>query len=210
MPKNTYIFTDAHQTGLGAILCQGTCREDARPVAFASRCTRKNYPQLDLEAMGIDYALRRFRNYLVGAPHDTVIVTDHHPLLSIFNGKRSGSIRTERIKMRHQDIRFHLEYQKASDNCADFMSRHTKTWETIPKIEKSNDLINLLYTLHISPVLDAIGIKTITEDTAKDPTLQKISKAIQTGRTSAIRNDPKLSNFWKIYPEITYQRMVLF
>ena len=75
MPKNTYIFTDAHQTGLGAILCQGTCREDARPVAFASRCTNKaekNNPQLDLEAMGIDYALQRFLNYLVGAPHDIV------------------------------------------------------------------------------------------------------------------------------------------
>ena len=56
--------------------------------------------------MAIDFALRRFRPYFVGSPNDTVIITDHSLLMKVFNGKRSDSIRTERIKLRHQDIDF--------------------------------------------------------------------------------------------------------
>ena len=56
--------------------------------------------------MAIDFALRRFRPYFVGSPNDTVIITDHSLLMKVFNGKRSDSIMTERIKLRHQDIDF--------------------------------------------------------------------------------------------------------
>ena len=124
LSKNTFVFVDAHITGLGAILAQGESVETAKPIEFASRCTSKaerNYPQVDLEAMAVDFALRRFRPYLVGAPNKAIIVTDHHPLLSIFNGRRSGSIRTERIKMRHQNIQYQLHYRKGSENIADFL-----------------------------------------------------------------------------------------
>ena len=53
--KPIYLFTDAHKTGLGAILAQGDSVETARPVAIASRTTtdaEKNYPQIDLEGLG--------------------------------------------------------------------------------------------------------------------------------------------------------------
>ena len=88
-----------------------------KPVALASRCiskAEKNYTQLDLETMAVDFEFRIFRLYLVGAPNDTIIVTDHYPLLSVFNGKRNGSIRTECIKLRHQGIRFSLQYKKGT------------------------------------------------------------------------------------------------
>ena len=101
--KPTFIFTDAHQSGLSAILAQGSDKDNAKPAAFASRCTskaEKNYAQLDLEAMAVDFALSRFCFYLVGAPNDTIIVTDHPPLLIVLNGKRNGSIRTGRINLR--------------------------------------------------------------------------------------------------------------
>ena len=73
--KPTFIFIDAHQSGLSAILAQGSNKDNARPVAFASRCTskaEKNYVQLDLEVMAVDFALRRFCFYLVGPPNDTI------------------------------------------------------------------------------------------------------------------------------------------
>ena len=95
------IFVDGHRSGLGAVLAQGDSIDSALPIEFASRSTNKaerNYPQLDIEAMAVDFSLRRFRPYLVGAPHQVTVVTDHHPLLSIFNGKRSVSICTEQIK----------------------------------------------------------------------------------------------------------------
>ena len=68
---NTFILVDGHKTGLGAMLAQGTSLNDAKPVAVASRSTstaEQNYPQLDLEAVSLDFGLRRFREYVVGSP----------------------------------------------------------------------------------------------------------------------------------------------
>ena len=90
---------------------------DAKPVAVASRATSKteqDYPQLDLEGMSVDFGLRRFREYLVGSPLVIKIVTDHKPLVPIFNRRAKGSIRTQRIKLWQQDIPYTLEYIKAS------------------------------------------------------------------------------------------------
>ena len=135
-----------------------------KPVAIASRCTNKtekHYAQIDLGAMAIDFALRRFRSYLVGSPSDTLIFTDHSPLINIFNVKCSGSIRTNRIKLWHQGIRFCVNYQKGQYSPADYLSWHALSWDLLTKFEKkkSDDLASLLYTLHVTPVVDAIGIK---------------------------------------------------
>ena len=54
LSEKTFIFVDAHVTGLGAVLAQARSADTARPVEFASRCTNraeKNYPQMDLEAI---------------------------------------------------------------------------------------------------------------------------------------------------------------
>ena len=86
MEKPTFVFTDAHKTGLGTMLAQGESKSTAKPVALASRTTSKAeymYPQLDLEAMGVDFGLRRFCYYLLGSPDETTAVTDHKPLCGI-------------------------------------------------------------------------------------------------------------------------------
>ena len=125
--KNTYIQVDAHRSGLSAILMQGETPDEAKPVACASRSTtnvEQRYPQLDLEALAVDFGLRRFRYYCAGGPPVTII-TDHKPLLGIFGNTRKGSIRSDRIKLRHQDIRYELYWDKGSRNPADYMSRHS-------------------------------------------------------------------------------------
>ena len=101
------------------MLAQGESVKTAKPVALVSRTTNnaeKNYPQIDLEAMGIDFGLMRFRSYIVGAPEEVHVITDHQPLCAIFNGKRHGSIRTDRIKLRHQDVRYVVQYQHGKIN----------------------------------------------------------------------------------------------
>ena len=48
-------------------------------MALASRTTSKAeymYSQLDLEAMGVDFGLRRFRYHLLGSPDETTVITD--------------------------------------------------------------------------------------------------------------------------------------
>ena len=113
--KPTFVITDAHKSGLGAILAQGDDLKSAKAVAVASRRTspaEQHYPQIDLEATGVDYGLTRYRNYLLGSPQVTMVITDHKPLVSIFNGRRKGSIRTERVKLHNQNINFSVKYQK--------------------------------------------------------------------------------------------------
>ena len=76
----------------------------ARPVALVSRTTsdaENNYPQIDSEATSVDFGLRRFREYLVGAPVAVKVISDHKPLIRILNGRRHGSIRTQRMKLNH-------------------------------------------------------------------------------------------------------------
>lgn len=105
---NTYLFTDAHIIGISAIIAQGNDPATSKPIAFASRSTspvERRYAQFDLEALSVDFALRRFHNYLVGGP-TAKIFTDHKPLISIFANRRKGSVRTDRIKLRHQDISY--------------------------------------------------------------------------------------------------------
>ena len=81
---------DSHILGLGAILTQGKTIEEARPIAIASRSTNaseRNYPQLDLEAVSLDFGLRRFQDYVVGSPSLIKVLTNHKPLVHIFNGR---------------------------------------------------------------------------------------------------------------------------
>ena len=184
----TYVITDAHVTGLGAMLSQGDSLSTAEPVAFASRTTgpaETQYPQLDLEAMGLDFGLRRFRNYLVVAPDIIKCVTDHKPLCSVFNGNRKGSFRTECIKLRHQDIRFWVLYQPGKSNRTDFMSRNGKPFNKLPTEEQTEveDLNNLLYVLHTILVIDHIGLATIAQHTSSDTTLKRLRSLIRSGQT---------------------------
>ena len=82
--------------------------KDAKPVAFASQTTHGDewrYPQLELKVIGLDFELKRFRNYLVGSPLDNILVSDHKPLWAVFNGSHVDSILAEK------DIDKTLEYK---------------------------------------------------------------------------------------------------
>ena len=207
--KQTFLFTDAHISGLGAILAQGNSLENAKPVAVASRTTsesEKKYPQIDLEGLGVDYALLRFRNYLIGSPQAVTVVTDHMPLCSVFNGSRIGSVRTERYKQRNQDIRFRVVYQKGRKNQSDFLSRRAVSLEKRSKEEqqKSAEINNLLYMLHTTPIIDKITLKTIAAETAKDTVLTKLKNIVATGKTWIPKHaEEALLKFKSILPEIT-------
>ena len=156
--------------------------------------------------MALDYGLRRFRNYIAGAPHEVVLVTDHKPLESVFNGTRKGSIRTERIKMRHQDIQFQVVYQKGKKNRSDYLSRHAKSWKLLSEQERneSEDLNNLLYLLHTTPIIDRITLAKIATATSNDDILVELRKLVQKGQTYVPKTAPQeLQRYSQVLPELT-------
>ena len=127
----------------------------------------------------IDFALQCFRSYIVGAPNVEVI-TDHKPLFPIFNAHRQGSIRTDRIRLHHQDINYEVIYQKVKLDQSDYLSRHGKPSELMPEAEQkeTKNLHNLLYTLHTKPIIHNIGIASIAKVTKEDPVLTELMKII--------------------------------
>ena len=205
--KQTYIMVDAHKSGISAILTQGQSIETALPVAYASRATtavERRYPQLDIEALSVDYGLRRFRFYLAGGP-EVKVVTDHKPLESIFRNSRSGSIRTERIKLRHQDIKYQVVWRKGKENPADYLSRHATPLDKTPRDQRheAHELEKTVWFLNFSPYTEAVSMDSIIEHTNEDKVLQELSKAVKKGFISK-KNQPQIHETYnKILQEIT-------
>ena len=135
----TFSYDDAHIMSLSATLLQGTNITNAKPVAFSSRATtsfESCYPQLDLEALAIDFGLRRFGQYITSSPPATII-TDHKLLVEIFTNNHKGSIRRDCIKLRHQDISYNVVWRQGSSNPSEYLSHHaTSLCHLPPEIHK--------------------------------------------------------------------------
>ena len=78
MEKPTFVFTEAHKTGLGAMLAQGESKVQRNlwhlHLEQLNCKTEYIHPQLDLEATGVDFGLRKFRHYLLRSPDETTVV----------------------------------------------------------------------------------------------------------------------------------------
>ena len=65
-------------------------------------------------------------------------------------------------------------------------------------------MTNLLYTLDVSPEIDAIGIKEISEYTLKNSILNKIRELIKSGKNCIPINQSRLNHYCEILSEIKY------
>ena len=118
----TFIHVDAHYTGLSTMLAQGLSIESSKAVSIASQTiakVEKNYSQPNLEATAVDFGLQQVQHILIGGPPVTVI-TDHQPLVSLWNSQRKPPSQIERILLRHQDINHNAIWRKGIANPADY------------------------------------------------------------------------------------------
>ncbi|ROT60879.1 hypothetical protein C7M84_021477 [Penaeus vannamei] len=92
------LHTDASNVGLGAVLMQEH-KGNLRPVGFASRVltsAEKNYSVTDREMLAIVWALKYFRDIILG--YKVMVHTDHMPLTSLNGNDPYGR------RARYQDI----------------------------------------------------------------------------------------------------------
>ena len=87
-PDEEFILeTGASGVGLGAILSQKQ-GDQTHPIAYASRaldCHEQNYGITELETLGLVWAVRYFRPYILG--HRTTVYTDHAACTSTQDSK---------------------------------------------------------------------------------------------------------------------------
>ena len=77
-----HVFVDALDVAIGAILMQEKQKGWYRPIYYASKMlspAEKNYTVTEREALGMVYALRKFRHYLLS--NKVVFHVDHQALL---------------------------------------------------------------------------------------------------------------------------------
>ena len=134
-------------------------------------------------------------------------MTDHKPLLSIFNSPTSqASARIENWRLKLQSFNFEVLYSRGDLNPADYISRHLQGDTKCDLIaESAEQYVNFVMS-QATPM--ALSREEISEATRKDATLQEVMRLISTGQWDNLKPvegvDPNtLKIFANIRSELT-------
>jgi hypothetical protein len=122
--KPFHVYVDASNIALGCVLSQKDDKNFDHPIYFASRqliAAEKNYTTTEREALGMIFAVQKFRHYLLGYPF--VFYVDHDALKYLIN-KPDLSGRLARWVLLLQEFTFTIVVRPGkSHGNADHISR---------------------------------------------------------------------------------------
>ncbi|XP_062709384.1 uncharacterized protein K02A2.6-like isoform X1 [Aedes albopictus] len=157
------------------------------------------YPPIEKEALGIVWAVERFRIYLIGITFE--LETDHRPLETVFTRTSRPTLRIERWLLRLQAFTFNVVYRKGSANLADCLSRLASHVDDVSWNEESEVFIRRIAVETLAVLNDdrdddfdenseveikaiqeaaAIDITEVVKETKSDEELSAVQKAIMT------------------------------
>ncbi|XP_014667395.1 PREDICTED: uncharacterized protein K02A2.6-like [Priapulus caudatus] len=195
--KQSEVLVDASPVGVAAVLTQKS-GDEISVISYASRAlssVEQRYSQTEREALAVVFGCEKFHLYLYGSHF--IILTDHRPLLGIFNNPRSTPpARIERWVLRLQQYDMMLQYRPGKDNPADFTSRHPGNSASCSRAEIiGEEYINFLAQASTPIALTLDGIRAAT---AGDKEMQDVIKAIRSDRWS-----PEISQYQKVRGELS-------
>ena len=139
------IYTDASNYALGGVLCQ---QRDGKMCAihYVSRTLQGpelNYSVQEKEALGIVFAVKKFRKMVLGSRFKIRCLTDHKSLECLTNSKEIAG-RMARWAMIMSEYNYQVQYIKGATNtAADALSRliclPEDSWRTLSLAESDSD-----------------------------------------------------------------------
>ena len=170
------LVVDASRFGLGAVISHITEEGKERPFAYASRsltCVEKNYSVIEKEALAINFAIRKFQQFLYGRPF--AFLTDHKPLTLLFGPKKGtppiAASRLQRWAIQMSAYQYDIKYRPSKENAnADSFSRlHRGTSTDDSSSEEKAKKVNRL-RVAIVPV----NARLPREEISPDPILSRV------------------------------------
>lgn len=194
--KPLVLTCDSSEYGVGAVLSHITDNGQEHPIAMGSRTlnsAERRYSQFDKEATAIMFGIHKFHNYLMG--RFFTIITDHKPLLGIFDPKKPISNmlspRLTRIAIALSSHNYQVVYKPGPDiGNADALSR----WPQ-PVMEKTQECFGEILLMAETPNDFPVEIQQIARETLKDKTLCQVLGYLQRGWPNRV-NDISLRPYW--------------
>ncbi|XP_063627468.1 uncharacterized protein K02A2.6-like [Cydia splendana] len=186
------LTTDASSSGVGAVISHQMPDGTERPVAYASRvlnAAEVNYSQIQREALGIVFGIKKFHQYLYGRRF--LLRTDHKPLVSIFGDKGGipsmAASRLQRWAVILSGYQYDIEYVPTDKNGADALSR-------LPVGKQAADRTEVTYVQFVQDFLP-ITSDQVRANLKTDDLLRKVVMYLQSGWPAKC-DDPELQSYW--------------
>jgi hypothetical protein len=202
--KPVILACDSSAYGIGAVISHVMDNGTEKPIAYASRTlssAERNYSQVEKEALGIVFGVKKFHKYLYGRKF--TLLTDHTALTTIFGPTRGvptlAASRLQRWAILLSGYQYDIKYRKSSahSNC-DGLSRLPIISE---EVEDSEDLVSFIEDLPVEA-------SVIANATRKSPLLSKVIDFVLSGWPKH-NNDSRLRPFFSKRFELSFDHGLL-
>ena len=190
--KQFIIRTDASYQGIGGVLLQLYNDEVKHPVFYISRSLHKselNYPITELESTASYFWINKFKQYILGNPFQTILYTDHQPLVPIIMKCEPNTSKHAHWCDLFSQLQVKVVYQPGKRNII------ADAWSRIRK--KENIVVNAIAEENNNNLENNIENNNIVDENNVEIIWNNNNENYQSNFLDEVENEKYISKFMK-------------